>query len=151
VADLGFAEAFARYGAKLRNVQWSVCAVSSKGELVVSLWEELFDKKAIDGALHYRDTFSRWSGPGNNELRQAVAEALSSQQRVRAVIAHAKEPGGLESGVAGSHIKKTFSIRDDLIGTVQSIDGDDFVFRFVRAQRATNLYGVEAAFDAPAA
>lgn len=131
--NLSFTDAFAHYGAKLRNVQWSVCAVSASGELVVSLWEELFDKKPVDGALHYRDSFSRWSGLGNNELRQAVAEALSTQRRVRAVIAHAKGPGAIASGIAGSRIKKTFSVRNDLVGTVSSIDGDDFVFRFVRA------------------
>lgn len=134
MAGLSFSDAFAHYGAKLRNVQWSVCALSASGELVVSLWEELFDKQPIDGALYYRDCFSRWTGPGNNELRQAVAEAPSSGRRVRAVIAHSKQPGALASGMPGSQFKKTFSVRDDLVGAVQSIDADKFVFRFVRPQ-----------------
>ena len=131
--DLSFTDAFARYGAKPRNAQWSVCALSESGELVVSLWEELFDKRPVDGALRYRDSFARWSGPGSNELRQAVSEALASGRRVRAVIAHAKKAGALKSGIAGSRIPKTFSAREGWLGEVESVNGDDFVIRFARA------------------
>ena len=33
MSDLNFAEAFRRFGAKLHNVQWSVCAENDDGEL----------------------------------------------------------------------------------------------------------------------
>lgn len=131
--DLSFTDAFGRYGAKPRNAQWSVCALSESNELVVSLWEELFDKKLVDGALRYRDSFARWSGPGSNELRQAINEALASKRRIRAVIAHAKKPGALNSGIAGSRIPKTFSVREDWLGETESVDEDNFVIRFVRS------------------
>ena len=68
----------------------------------------------------------------NNELRAQVAEALASQRRVRAVIAHTKETAAVDSGVPGSQVKKTFSVREDLLGTVKSIEGEQFVIRFVR-------------------
>ncbi len=31
MSDLGFAEAFAEYGARLKNVRWSVCAEAPDG------------------------------------------------------------------------------------------------------------------------
>jgi len=36
--NLTLSEAFRRYDVTLKNVQWSVCGVNPKGELVVSLW-----------------------------------------------------------------------------------------------------------------
>jgi hypothetical protein len=37
MAELGLVQAFARYGAKLKNPQWSVCALNANGDPVVSL------------------------------------------------------------------------------------------------------------------
>lgn len=39
---MGIKECFARYGAKLKNVNWSVSAENLRGELVVSLWNQFF-------------------------------------------------------------------------------------------------------------
>ena len=44
MASLGFAEAFAKYGARLKNVNWSVCALASDGSLAVSLWQHHIKK-----------------------------------------------------------------------------------------------------------
>ncbi len=133
--DLAFAEAFARYGAKLRNVQWSVCADAPDGTLVVSLWQHHFDPPK-DGAIVCRDSFSRWSGPGNSEFREKVARAYESHQPVRVVIAHTKNTAAVQAGVDASTLPKTFSVREDWIGEVTSIVGDEYAFRFTRARDA---------------
>lgn len=131
--DLAFAEAFAIYGAKLRNVQWSVCAEAPDNSLVVSLWQHHFEPPK-DGAVLCRDSFNRWTGPGNAEFREKVAQAYATRQPIRVVIAHAKDPGAVQAGVDASTVKKTFSARDDWIGEVVSIVGDAYVFRFTRRQ-----------------
>lgn len=45
MADFGMQRAFARFGAKLHNVQWSVSARNTEGELVVSLWSHHYDRR----------------------------------------------------------------------------------------------------------
>jgi len=105
MADLAFAEAFAKYGAKLKNVQWSVCAVAPDGSLVVSLWHHHFEK-AKDGAMICRDVFSRWTGPGNTEFREKIASAFQTKQAIRLVIANTKQTKEVEGGVDASTLKK---------------------------------------------
>ena len=132
---LAFAEAFSRYGATLKNVQWSVCAQGADGSLVVSLWEHHFDPPK-DGKVVCRDSFSRWSGPGNTEFRESVVRALRDAQPIRAVIAHAKKPEQVEAGGDASKIEKTFSVREDWIGKVLYVEGERYAFEFQRAQSA---------------
>ena len=132
MAGLGFAEAFAKYGAKLRNVQWSVCAEAPDGSLVVSLWEHHFSP-ASKGTVQCRDSFARWSGPGNAEFRVCVQRAHATGQRVKVVIAHASDPDAVQSGADASKIAKEFSVRPDWIGRVAEIRGDDYVIEFRRA------------------
>jgi hypothetical protein len=86
MADLGLVQAFARYGAKLKNPQWSVCALAPNGDLVVSLWEH-HRRKGNPGTLEFSDTVNRWSGPGNNEFRAALKDALESGRSLRLVMA----------------------------------------------------------------
>jgi hypothetical protein len=135
MADLGFAEAFAQYCAKLRNVQWSVCADAPDGSLVVSLWQHHFDPPK-DGAIVCRDSFDRWSGPGNSEFREKVTRAFESHQRVRVVIAHTKKTAEVQAGADASTLPKTFSVREDWLGEVASIVGSEYVFRFTRVNDA---------------
>lgn len=85
MAKLGISDAFARYGAKLKNVNWSVSAEAPDGSLVVSLWQHHFAKGSAE-TLVCRDSFNRWSGPGNAEFRERVAFALATRQRVRLVL-----------------------------------------------------------------
>ena len=54
-------EAFASFKAKQNNVQWSVSAINENGELVVSLWDQFFEKRSKD-TITYVDRTSRWSG-----------------------------------------------------------------------------------------
>lgn len=128
----GISAAFARYGAKLKNVNWSVSAVAADGALVVSLWAQHLSTE--NGALVCRDSFGRWRGPGNSEFRQRVTAAFVSQQPVRLVIARASDPGAVQRGEDASQQKKEFGVREDLIGSVTAIDGDDYTITFVRKQ-----------------
>ena len=134
--SLGFAEAFAKYGAILRNVQWSVCAEAPDGSLVVSLWEHQFEPPR-DGAVICRDSFARWSGPGNREFRERVTAAFGKGQPVKAVIAHSADPAAVQAGKDASQIAKTFSVREDWQGRVLSIDGENFAFEFRRTAAGT--------------
>jgi hypothetical protein len=131
MANLEFADAFAKFGAKLRNVQWSVCAIAPDGSLVVSLWQHHFGK-AKSGKIHYRDSSSRWSGPGNTEFRKNVTNAFLTQQLLKAVIVHTDEVDVIESGADASKVKKSFSIKEDWRGRVQSIEGENYIFEFER-------------------
>jgi hypothetical protein len=130
MADLAFAEAFAKYGAKLHNVQWSVCAVAPDGSLVVSLWRHHFHEKAKDGALICRDSFLRWSGPGNAEFREKIANAFKTKQVIRLVIADTAQTKDVESGADASTLKKTFNVREDLIGEVIEASDDNYAISF---------------------
>ena len=132
MAELTFAEAFARYGAKLRNVQWSVCADAPDGSLVVSLWRHHFRERAKDGGLICRDSFTRWSGPGNAEFREKIANAYRTKQVVRLVIADTAQTKEVEGGVDASKLKKTFNVREDLVGEVVEATADAYAIRFRR-------------------
>jgi hypothetical protein len=129
---LGYAEAFAKHGAKLKNVQWSVCAQADDGCLVVSLWEHHF-KPPRDGRIICTDRFDRWKGPGNSEFRERVAAAFEKNQPVRVVVSHTEDPTEVQSGVDAGTLKNTFSIPDSWIGRVSKIDGEQYEFEFRRS------------------
>jgi hypothetical protein len=131
VATLGFAEAFGKYGAKLKNVNWSVCAESPDGALVVSFWSHHF-KKAPDGALICADTAARWFGPGKNEFCERFAKAYADNQPIRVVIATTTEPERVDAGEDASKLPKTFTVRQDLIGRIVKFDGENFEVKFQR-------------------
>jgi len=131
MSTLTLTEAFARHGAKLKNHQWSVCAESKDGSLVVCLWEHHIhniDKTTASA----KDTFSRWSGAGNNEFRAKVAQAFATGQDIKLVISHTTEADAVQAGIDASTIKKTFSIKEDWVGKVSAVVGDDYEFRFVK-------------------
>ena len=129
MADLAFAEAFSKYGAKLKNVQWSVCADSPDGSLVVSLWQHHFDR-AKDGVISCRGSFARWSGPENREFRAKVANAFNTNQNIKVAISRTDQIGEVESGADASKLRNTFSIKEDWIGKVTTVVGDDYEFKF---------------------
>jgi hypothetical protein len=131
VTTLGYAEAFAKYGAKLKNVQWSVCAEAPDGSLVVSLWQHHF-LPPNGGAAICRGRFDRWKGPGNKEFRKNVHRAFDTQQRVRVVISHTSQPQQVEAGADASRLNNSFSVRQDWVGHVLRIAGDEYEFEFRR-------------------
>lgn len=130
MSKLTLTEAFAHYGATLRNVQWAVSDIAN-GHLVVSLWAHKF-RKAVDGIMPYEDRLSRWSGAGNSLFRQHLEQAYQDKLPVRAVIVRAEDPDAVDYGVDASTIKKSFSVRPELVGRVSKYDGDEFVIEFRR-------------------
>lgn len=123
-----FSEAFARYGAKLRNIQWAVSTIHD-GQLIVSCWQHLF-KSGEAGELAYEDRLSRFSGAGNNLLREHLEQAVAENLPVRAVIATTSDRNAINKGKDASKLKNTFSVRKDWIGQVDEFDGDFFRITF---------------------
>ncbi len=131
MSNTGLAEAFGKYKAKLKNVQWSVSAVNDNGELVVSLWEHHRDKKHKD-KLVFTDSFDRWSGPGNNEFRTNITNAFKTNQTIRLIIVATKDINSVQNGSDASLVKKKFRVRPDLIGKVTEIDDEKYSITFVK-------------------
>lgn len=125
--NLGYEEAFAVYGAKLKNKFWSVCAEGADGSLVVSLWEHHFGK-VVDGVITCRRSFNEWSGAGNNEFREKVKQAFETQRPIRVVIAKTHDLVGFE---AGKDAPKSFCVRPDWLGRVVEAD-EEFSIEFKR-------------------
>jgi hypothetical protein len=132
MAHLGIVEAFGRYGATLRNPQWSVSAWAPDGSLVVSLWDHHY-RKGPPGTMEFTGAFSRWTGHGNTEFRENVHKAFSDKATVRLVIVKTDEVARVEGGEDASTIKKEFFLRDDLVGCVSELSGDQYVFQFRKA------------------
>ncbi|WP_426174913.1 hypothetical protein [Massilia sp. TWR1-2-2] len=131
MATKGISEAFAKYGARLKNVNWSVSAWNSTGELVLSLWAHHY-RKGEDGSAEYSGKLSRWAGPGNNEFRVNIAEAFERKSPVRLVVVQTDNIDHVESGEDASRVKKDFSARDDLVGEVVLLENDNYVVSFRR-------------------
>lgn len=131
MAQLGISEAFAKYDAKLRNVQWSVSAWAPDGSLVVSLWAHHY-RKGPDGTAEYADSTERWSGPGKNEFQQNVAKAYAEKRTVRLVVVRTLETERVQAGENANKISKDFDAKTEQIGKVVEFDGNRYVFRFRR-------------------
>ena len=123
-------EAFARFGATLRNPQWSVSAWAPDGALIVSLWAHHTRRNAPPGTMEFEDRLDRWSGPGNSELRKNVLLAHQQGSLVRLVLVRTVETGRVQAGDDASKIPKTFAVREDLIGKVIHADDSGFVVQF---------------------
>lgn len=129
--EIGFVEAFKKFGAKLENPMWAVSAISDNGEFVLSCWSQYFER-GDKGVLRYVDCLSRWTGNtvGNNLLKGHLIKAHSEGMPVRLVIATAEKPEEVETVGDASKIKKKFSVREDVVGKVTSFDGDNFVIEY---------------------
>jgi hypothetical protein len=136
MATLGIRDAFARYGATLKNVQWSVSAWSSDGSLVVSMWEHHRRKGTPAGTLVFEGSASRWRGPGNTEFRSNVAQAYAAGASVRLVVVRTTDTAHVEAGGDGSKIPKEFFLKEEVVGRVTEWDGENYAITFTRAPSA---------------
>lgn len=132
MATRGIKDAFAQYGATLRNVQWSVSAWAPDGSLVVSLWEHHRRSHPAPGALEFEGSVNRWKGPGNNEFRTNIAKAFESQVNISLVIVRTDDVDGVESGADASKLKKDFYLKEEVVGKVIEWDGERYAFRFTK-------------------
>jgi hypothetical protein len=131
MATKGISEAFAKHGARLKNVNWSVSAWNAAGELVLSLWAHHY-RKGEGGSAEYFGKLSRWAGPGNSEFRANISDAYERRSPVRLVVVQTESIDHVDSGEDASKVKKDFSARDDLVGEVTEFDGENYVIRFRR-------------------
>lgn len=122
-------EAFAKFGATQKNVQWSVSSVNESNELVLSLWDQFFEKRG-KGTITYLDRVSRWSGLGNKEFTQNLVMAHEKNMPVRAIIAKSKQPDVVAAGGAASNLGNTFHPKLEWIGKITKWDGDGFEIEF---------------------
>ena len=138
MARLGIKEAFARYGAKLRNVQWSVSAWTEDGTLVVSMWEHHRRKGTSPRTLIFEGSFNRWTGPGNIEFRKNIARAYELDVSVRLVIVRVspEDVARIEAGEDASKIKKDFYLKEEVVGKVTEWDQDHYAVTFAKANAA---------------
>lgn len=122
-------ESFASFKAKQKNVQWSVSAISENNELVVSLWDQFFEKRS-KGTITYVDKVSRWKGLGNSEFIANLNLATEKDLVVRAIIAKSKNPEAVAAGDPASNLGNTFHPKKDWVGKVTVWNGDDFEIEF---------------------
>ena len=113
-------------------------AFGEGGCLVLSLWQDLLKRGPENGTLEYRDTLSKWKGNyiGRTELQAHLSSAKASGVPVKIVIAHPATlaDAALVGNVADeSTINKTFSVRKDLVGSLEVFDGDELRIVFKRA------------------
>ena len=109
-------EAFARYGAKLKNRMWAYTAIATDGSFVFSCWNHRLKPKP-GGLLRYEDNMTRWAGNvrGKNLLRDHLKQAFQGNLRVRLVVATAKDPELIDKGEGdASKMSKTISVRETL-------------------------------------
>jgi hypothetical protein len=124
-------EAFKAFNTTLNNIQWSVSAINLDNELVLSLWEQFFEKRS-KGAMTYVDNASRWSGAGNNEFRKNFQQAFDNKSTIRAVIAKSKKPDVIAEGGSGANLGNTFHPKPTWVGTITKWDGDNFEIEFIQ-------------------
>jgi len=134
MAITSMTDAFRKYGASLVNPQWAVSAIASDGSCVISCWAHHI--KSHNGKLRLIDTLSRWkhNSAGNNLLRQHLEEATDKNLDIHLVLVRTDETEVVDAGGDASKVKKSFSVRQDIIGKLVEFDGDKFVIDFVRAK-----------------
>lgn len=131
MARWGISDAFRRYGACLRNVQWSVSAWTPADELVVSVWQHHY-RTGPDGTAEFADSLDRWGGPGNQELRRNLQRAFDERRPLRLVIASTVHADQVQAGADASRLPMDFDVREELVGEVAELDGTAYVLRFRR-------------------
>jgi hypothetical protein len=132
MATLGIKDSFARYHAKLKNVQWSVSAWAPDGALVVSMWAHHQRKPSPPETLIFEGSASRWRGPGNTEFRENIDRAFRTGALVRLVIARTNEVAHVESGQDASKVKKEFFTKEEVLGRVTEWDGERYAITFTK-------------------
>lgn len=90
-------------------------------------------RRSSPGTLEFQGSASRWKGPGNTEFRENVARAFETGANVRLVIVKTDEIARVEAGEDASQIKKHFHPKEEAVGKVIEWDGENYVFRFIKA------------------
>lgn len=129
MAKLTLTGAFAKYGAALKNPQWSVSAWLPDGSLVVCLWDHHCRKGSL-GTIEFFGSLDRWGGHGNKEFRTNLSKAFAAKNKIRLVIVKTAEIARVKAGENASKIKKSYYVREDVIGEITQLGGCEYVFQF---------------------
>lgn len=127
---LTLTQAFATYGAKLKNARWAFSSIADDGSLVLSCWKH-FLKSYVDGHQRYEDRLSRWTTntPGRQSLKDHLELAVAKNLPVRMVVATLEDP--TDKTIDGAGIRpKIFTVRPEMIGRIVQYDGDRFAIEF---------------------
>lgn len=132
MTGLTMTDAFRRYGATLANPQWAVSAIASDGSCVISCWKQYTELR--DGVLRYTDRLSRWghNTAGNNLLEKHLQKVSDENLDIRLVLVRTEQTDIVDAGGDASKVKKTFYVKDELVGRLVTFDGDEFVIEFVK-------------------
>ena len=127
-------EAFAEYGATLKNKQWACSAIADDGSVVVSLWQQFF-RRSPTGGMRYEDSFWRWdvNKLGQNLMREQLRQALDNSLPIRVVIAIPETDEGkkeIEDGKPTNKLKKSFETKKSWTGRVVVLEDGRFVIDF---------------------
>jgi hypothetical protein len=130
MSDANLSEAFASYnvkpGRRLRS------AMTPDGHLVISCWYAGFKKAQVE-ILRYEEDLSGQTTEVARALRAHLAEAMSNESEVRAVVA-VETVVAKADPLAIALARMTYYARKDLVGRVSSFDGERFVVEFRRSQ-----------------
>lgn len=131
----GYVDAFKTVGARLCNPQWSFSARCEDGSIAISCWSDFFVPRTQHGlpdVLRYRDTLSRVSHnpSGARELEDYLREAIGHGTLFRLVIGRPGDAGALTSGRSASNGSNRFTPRPELVGSLVSFDGNEYVIDF---------------------
>jgi hypothetical protein len=129
MSKLNRSEAFASYGAKLRNTHSSCSAWGPDGSLVVSMWDHHY-RKGPGSSAEYLDSLDRWKGPGNIEFRKNIALALDQKSSIRLIVSRTDKPALVQAGGDASKANNEFFVRDEMVGEVAEFDGTNYILRF---------------------
>jgi len=132
---MGIVAEFKKFDAELKNSNWSVSAINSKNELIVSLWGHapLLTKHPIERKQIYKDRIDRWSGHGRNEFKVNLDLAYSSKLPIRPIIVMLNNFSDFKyilSGHDASQYPKRFNAKTNWIGKLIHWDNTNFEVEF---------------------
>ena len=138
MSEITFTEAFAKYGAVLSNRQWSFSAIAPDGALVISCWQHKI--KTAEGLWRYSDCLSRFkqsNAAGRNEFIKHLRQAYDEKLRVRLiiVIVSPEDAARVDAGEDASGLRKTFHVREDYVGEIETFDGDAYTIAFKKTPK----------------
>lgn len=123
--------AYKEYDATLKNVQWSISAWNTKGELVVSLWEHSRVKGSPLGTVQFRNGRPvSYISNGQKEFLKNIEKAYNTGSTLRLVLVRAEDPDSIEKGESGSGKIEFISVRPTWIGKVLKFNPTEFVIEF---------------------
>src|SRR5256885_8726135 len=120
---MNLAEAFALYGAEVSPRASKISAIASDGAIILSCSSRRFCRPAA-GVLRYEDALSE-NGETREALREHLKLAHAGSLPVRLVIV-------TEQQTRGGAASRTVHVRQDLVGSVVSLDDDRYIVDFTK-------------------